>query len=360
MSKKKTWIGRVYLGRDESGRQQFDWIGRFDTKRERDAAVAARRVKLANPAAYTFPLCDEYVDRYLSEYERTHKGSSTGTAKDALRRFRRDFAGRPLDILRAEAKDWANGTGKWERKGRPPGNSVFTVVTLYNHAINEDDIPLARNPFRGLGQRSKGRAAQAPPTEAEFDLLLDACAALGSYAPMMRAFLLFAAFTLMRPSELFALEWANVDIAGLRIWKDARLYRGTVDEPKTGAKLIALTPPARDAIMGLPRDGRYVFTSKTGRRLSGTLMHGYWSLVRARAGVDFDMYLATKHYGVHYMWTRLGMSSRAIAAQVGWSVRTVDRMLGVYGHGDVGALEEVDRAFASIEKKPTRLKVVGE
>lgn len=39
------------------------------------------------------------------------------------------------------------------------------------------------------------------------------------------------------------------------------------------------------------------------------------------------------------------MSRRAIAAQAGWSLATVDQMLAIYGHGDVGALEEVDAAF---------------
>jgi hypothetical protein len=37
-------------------------------------------------------------------------------------------------------------------------------------------------------------------------LLLDSCSALDDYAPMMRALLTFAAFTLMRAGELFALD----------------------------------------------------------------------------------------------------------------------------------------------------------
>lgn len=347
MSKKRTWVGRVYLGRGEDGKQIFEWVGRFKSKRERDAAVARRRVELAAGDREELPACDEYVDRYLREYERTHKSSSARTQEEALRRFRRDFAGRNLAVSRAEAKDWVNGDGKWRANGPVPAGSVFPVITMYNHAIDEDDLPLPRNPFRNLGSRSKGRAGQPPPTEAEFEALLEACAALKAHAPAMRAFLRFAAFTLMRPSELFALEWADIDFDAMRIRKDRRLYRGVVAEPKTGPKLIALTPPARDAILGLPRVAPQVFTSKTGKRLSSTNMHGYWTVVLARAGLDFDLYHATKHYGVHYMWTALGMSRRAIAAQAGWSLKTVDGMLGVYGHADVGALEEVDRAFAA-------------
>jgi len=47
---------------------------------------------------------------------------------------------------------------------------------------------------------------------------------------------------------------------------------------------------------------------------------------------------------VHYMWTKLRMSPRAIAAQAGWKVANANRMLAVYGHGEVGALREVDAA----------------
>lgn len=346
MGKQKQWVARIYLGRDADGKQQFEWVGRYPTRRERNAAVDKRRAELAAGPSDELPTCDEYTDRYLREYDRTHKGSSSRTQAEALKRFRQDFAGRPLDVSRAEARDWVNGDGKWRPAGPVPAGSVFPVITLYNYAINEDDLPLPRNPFRNLGRRSKGRAEQPPPTEAEFEALLAACSALKAYEPVMRAFLKFAAFTLMRPSELFALEWGDLDFDAMRITKARRLYRGQIDEPKTGAKLIALTPPARDAILGLPRVSPLVFTSKTGKRLSSTNMHGYWQLVLARAGLDFELYHASKHYGVWFMWTKLGMSNRAIAAQAGWSLKTVDAMLAVYGHADVGALDEVDRAFA--------------
>lgn len=93
--------------------------------------------------------------------------------------------------------------------------------------------------------------------------MLDASSALGEYGPRFRAFMLFAAMTLMRPSELYVLEWTKIDAAAARIRKQKRLYRGDVDEPKYGKATIYLPPPALEAISGLPRDSRYVFTSKT-------------------------------------------------------------------------------------------------
>ena len=348
---KKRWAGRIYLGRDQDGKQQFEWVGRFDTRRERNEAVAQRRTELRLGERPRLPTCDEYVDRYLTEYERRHKASSYVTQRERLKRFRKDFEGRSLDVDRQDAKDWA---------ARVPVNCVPPVITLYNHAIDDDDLPIARNPFRKLATRSKGRAEDPPPTEAEFDALLNACATLDYYAPMMRALTRFAAFSLMRPGELYELEWADIDFEQMRIRKARRVYRGQVAEPKTGPKLIALTPPARDAIIGLPRTSRLVFTAKRGGRISQASLSLAWAQVLASAGLDFDFYHATKHYGVHYMWTRLGMSRRAIAAQAGWGVATVDKMLRIYGHADVGALDEVDAAFARADVVPLRPKAVGE
>ncbi len=88
------------------------------------------------------------------------------------------------------------------------------------------------------------------------------------------------------------------------------------------------------------------FTSKTGRPLTAPTFTGYWNTVLAAAGLRFRFHYAIKLYGVHYMWTELGLSPRAIAAQAGWTLHHANRILGAYGHGDVRPLEEVDAAFS--------------
>ena len=69
-----------------------------------------------------------------------------------------------------------------------------------------------------------------------------------------------------------------------------------------------------------------------------------WALVKARTGLDFVFYEATRHYGVHRLY-KLGLSERAIAAEAGWSEEDVDAMLRVYGHADYIALSEVDALY---------------
>ncbi|HEY1275740.1 MAG TPA: tyrosine-type recombinase/integrase [Thermoleophilaceae bacterium] len=248
---------------------------------------------------------------------------------------------RPLgSIQRHEAIVWAESV---------PPSMVPIVVTLFNRAVDEELID--RNPFRKLGRRTKGRSDEAPPTEEEFDKLLDACAALKGYAGQMRALVIFAAHTCMRPGELFALAWSDIDFKANRVHVARRVYKGSLDLPKSNEeRTIALPPAARGALLRQPTRGRVdglVFASKTGKPLSQPTLSGYWSQVKAAAGLEFDFYLATKHYAVHLLY-KLGLSKRAIAAQTGWSEGAVEKLLRVYGHADLVALEEVDALYAKV------------
>lgn len=46
-----------------------------------------------------------------------------------------------MDIPRSELKDWMNGVGTWSHRPPIPVGYRPAVVTLYNYAIDEDDIP---------------------------------------------------------------------------------------------------------------------------------------------------------------------------------------------------------------------------
>lgn len=245
-SKLKQFEGRLYLGRDKSGRERYEWVGRFATEKERDTAVMRRRVereqeaKQAKHPAGERITCSEWVDRYLARYERDRKGSSYDTARSSLSRFKADFGDRPLASLeRHKASEWAERVPPWR---------VPIVVTLLNAAVDQE--LLDKNPFRGLGHRTRGRRDEHPPTPEEFDRLLAGCAALGDYAPQMQALLIFGAYTGMRPGELFALEWSDIDCKANRVHVQRRLYRGGLDLPKSNkTRTIALPPPARDAVL---------------------------------------------------------------------------------------------------------------
>jgi integrase len=339
--RRKVYVGRVHLGRGK-----YKWVGRFPTRRQRDDAVARVRAELGRGRDADTRTVQAQVDAFLADYRETHKPSSYDAARGPLQLFAEEFGQRPLrSITRPEAIDYARSV---------PRSRIPIVVQMFNAAVDEER--LERNPFRGLTKRTKGRSAQNPPTAEELSRLLDACSVHGWYAPQMRALVQFAAYTGMRRGELFALEWSDIDFEGKRIYVQRRVYKGRLDLPKSNkVRRIALTPSARDALLGHPRDGALVFRAKQGKRFSEPTLSEYWRLVKARAGLEFDFYLATKHYAVHYLFRKLRLSDTAIAEQMGWSRAATGKLLDTYGHGHIDALEEIDAAF---ENNVTPLRAV--
>jgi hypothetical protein len=110
-SKRRTYEALVYLGCDQNGRQQYDWVGRYATKKQRDAAVAKRKLELAGEIAQAkLPpaeriTCGEYADDTVARMEsgalrtksgRAFKDSSLDTTRQGLRRFTAAFGDRSL------------------------------------------------------------------------------------------------------------------------------------------------------------------------------------------------------------------------------------------------------------------------
>jgi integrase len=263
-----------------------------------------------------------------------------------MKTFREEFGHRaPRSITRVEAEDWA---------ARVAPSKLPTVIALMNDLVRAEEID--RNRFLGLSRRSDGRKDQHPPSEEEMLLLLDGCGALGeAYAPMMRALFTFGAYTLMRPSELVALTWEDIDLdAGShgRAQVRRRFYRGTTDLPKSNKeRTITIVAPARaalDSLLDLPgyHPHGLVFRNKTGGQLTAPTLTAYWKEVRARSRLDFDFYVATKHYGAWFMKVRRGLPDAVIAAQAGWSEAAVTKMVATYTHAvDERRLDEIDLAF---------------
>ena len=154
-SKPKQVEGRLYLGRDESGCEQYQWVGRFATVKERDEAVMRARLEreaeatTAKRPAGERVTCAEYADAYIERMEsgalrtksgRPFKASSIGTACGQLRHFKAEFGTHTLaSIERHEAVQWA------EKHDRKQG-ALQSVNTLFALAVDEELI--ARNPFR--------------------------------------------------------------------------------------------------------------------------------------------------------------------------------------------------------------------
>ena len=104
-----------------------------------------------------------------------------------------------------------------------------------------------------------------------------------------------------------------------------------------------------------------MFRNKSGGQLTEPTLTAYWKEVRARSRIDRDFYSCSKHYGDHYLKVRLGLPDAVIAAQAGWSERSVTSMVETYGHAvDERRLDELHAAFQTQPQTQTVEIPLGE
>jgi integrase len=190
-------------------------------------------------------------------------------------------------VDRRAASDWAREQ-RW---------CVAAVVALFNQAIKDEE--LTRNPFKGLSRKTRGRKDKIPLSDAELERLCDSARRLhGSYGLRMRALIRFAAYSGMRPGELFALRWSDVDFDALRIHLRRRYYKRRLGPPKNGReRTIVLTPPARAVLEEMARMSELIFTGKRGGPLSQPLLSGYWTPLPQRDGGAWARSYRPRHCG---------------------------------------------------------------
>lgn len=359
------WDVKVYRGKE--GPKPYEWVGRFPfvkhggKRQAYKVARAAEQAALQRRKPRTALRVDDYIERYLDDYREQNKDSSYSTARAALMTFKRDFGHLLLDDDSFEGVD----CDKWARE-HP--SAVPSIVTALNKATARRDIALTYNPFRGLSKKKRGRKDKVPLSKDEVEQLAQLGRKLsGNFGATVEALIRFAAASAMRPGELFALEWGDIDLDRMRIMVRRRVYRGSLRLPKNNEiREIVLTPPARDALLLLTREGERVFNARRGGMLSQSGLSREWTPIANAFGErpDKNGVMATvdfyelRHRCAFWMLVELGMNERLVARQLGHTdggklVREL------YGHGDHGALEEIDRYFAG-GGTVTRLKAVGE
>jgi integrase len=349
IEKQNGFAVRVYRGKHRG----YEWVGTFKFKdhggkrgARRAAKAAEEAAKVGAPGQRALKIGD-YVKRYLDEYEETRKDSSFVTMRSQLKQFTRDFGDRNLvndAITRREAIEWSH-EHRW---------CVPAVVTLLNRAKADEEIN--RNAFAGLSRKGRGRKDKVPLSRDELDQLASLALRLhADYGPTVKALILLAAYTGLRPGELFALEWSDIDFDAMRVHVHRRVYKGRTALPKNNrVRMIVLTPEAKAVLAGLERDGELVFRAKRGGRMSQSMLTILWTPIAAALGRradrngrrEFVAVYELRHRAAHWMYVELGMHERLVAVQLGHTdggklVREL------YGHGDHGALEEIDRYFAA-------------
>ncbi|MEK6252218.1 MAG: tyrosine-type recombinase/integrase [Actinomycetota bacterium] len=266
----------------------------------------------------------------LEGYQARVKDSTFDTATSAINRWRQTFETRRLSTIDpTEAERWAR-ENRW---------AVPPVVTMLSDAERKGIIE--RNPFRGLVRKGPGRRYVDPLTVEQVERL----AQIAEQQHGLGAFVRFTAYSGMRVGEVFALEWGDVDFDRMRIMVRRRLYRGRVDLPKSGKpRAIVLFPEARDALLTLPRGqrGERIFRAKRGGSMTASTLAYYWQGITAVFGPVDPHEL--RHFLGHHLFVTMEKPPRVVGAQLGDTPRMIEDL---YGHGDVGGLEEIDRAIGA-------------
>jgi integrase len=185
------------------------------------------------------------------------------------------------------------------------------------------DGKITQNPFSGLGVTRKGtRRALVKPdwlTADDVDRLARvAHETHGDYGPMMAAMVTFAAYTGVRPGELFALRFDDLD-ATVHVRRAADSKTRTVTSPKNGqARTIVYPVQARQAVESAPRfhGQELVFVAPRGGQLWAPHFSWLWSPVRAAFGRPKMAFYELRHFCATHLLD-LGLSPSDVAYQLG-------------------------------------------
>jgi integrase len=250
----------------------------------------------------------------------------------------------------------------WLKGGRNRG-TVQQLRIFFNDAASAEAGRLVdRNPFAKLRLRSsRGRRDIQPPGQAEIARFVTLADELTP--PTFAAYLNTAVYEGMRPGELDALRWDRIDFQAGTILVDQQWNAKTREftPPKHGwIRTIALTEPARERLLTLPRESEFAFTTLNGTHYSPSSRSHHWNRVRCSAGLgNVDLYLASRHYFGWYAFNVLELPPHVIALHFGHRDGG-ELVRKTYGHPDARiGRERVRDAFKQMPAAPVSIRMAS-
>jgi len=312
------------------------WVGTFD--RKTDAEKAEAQAKIAHTREGPGEVCDSFAARWTTSYSRS-KASTNQHNAERVAAFGATFKGRRMDsITRLEARRWA-----LVNSGR-----ISAVRAMFSDAVR--DGIATTNPFTGLrSPQSRGRKDLVVPTVEQVADLADLAHTHGG--PGFHAFVLAAAYTGMRPGELYALRWPQLDLEHGLVDVVAAYSSKSKETttPKNGqSRRIVVPPPAALALEQLPRGNHtVVFRTSHRRPLTGRVLHYYWDRVRVAGGKPTMAFYELRHFCGSYLLNDLELAPQDVAHQLGHTDGG-GLVMRLYGHpSEELARRRIQRAFGS-------------
>lgn len=294
------------------------WVGTFDSRKAASEAEAKATLQRAS----TGETITSYAERWLTLHPRPREATNLHYAEQIKPFVQARGRRRLADVTRIEAREWAVE----HRAQHGPLRSMFS------DAKRDGLIP--DNPWTEMRlQQSRGRRDLEVLTVAQVDEL--ATAARAKFGPGIAALILTAAYTGMRPGELYALRWPAIDFDEneIHVTRSYSTRSAQTTAPKNNQhRRIVLFPEARAALLQVPReDETIVFRTINRRPLTGTTLHYYFDPLRTTIGQPAMSFYALRHFAAAHLLNTLGHEAEDVAFQLGHTDGgTLIRKL--YGH----------------------------
>lgn len=251
-------------------------------------------------------------------------------------------------------QDWLSDSSKL--------STVPALRAMFNDAqSSKGGYLVVRNPFAKLGlSRGDGRTYEEPPTEAMVWKMIEAARRLVS--PGFAAYIQLAAFGGIRPGELNALKWDDIDFddGWIRIDEQMGARARKLTTPKNGkTRLVPMHAESREALLSLSREHKYVLVNLHGNPWTAQAVHGHWVTVRDDVGWDKSFYLATRHFAGWLMYEQLGQDADDVGRALGHTGKDPGKLVRTtYGHrNDRAAMERIKAAVAGRDGGQRGLRV---
>jgi integrase len=350
------WTALPYI----PGRGGKQYAGTFDTEAEATKAALAKIEELRRLPA-NLETVKSFADRWVRDFPRP-KESTCEKYHRAAQAFTEQHGSRKLnEITRKMARAYA-----LDHKA-----DISVLRAFFGDAMDEDLI--LDNPFARLGiSTGAGRKNIVAITREELDELADvALRSDDTFGPTLRSLVLFAAYTGLRPSEIFGLNWSDIDFKAETIHVQRQFHKRRLTSPKNGkSRVVYLPPPAAQALREMPRraHAEHVFAGKEGQRVTQPALSIYWKPIRvafeatlpearrqqfraARAKGSMDFY-ELRHFCATFLIEE-GVELWAIAKQLGHQGTKL--IEDTYGHPrDEIARQQMRRVFNA----PPKLRAV--
>lgn len=355
----------VYLGKDADGKKKYKWLTVQGNKRQAQAKLN-ETVHQINTGVFADPkgTLGEFIERWMVEYAKPNLSPSTTEGYQSIVRAGIDPALGKVQLknLKPELLQ------KYYADKLAEGLSTTTVRhhAMLLHCILEHAVKwqlLVRNPADAVSLPVTRHTEMHTLDETQAEQILKAAID----TPYFSLFHL-ALFTGMRRSELLALRWSDIDLAGAEILISRSMHRLLTKEvvfrgTKTvrSSRSIALAPASCVVLrnhldnemalcirVGIPfTNDRLIFCQWDGTPLVPDTISQAWRRLTHRLGIQHVRLHDLRHTHATLM-LKAGIHPKIVQERLGHS--SIATTLDTYSHVIPGLQHKAAETFAEIFK----------